>query len=315
MINLNQFRIFYHVAEHQSITLAAKALFITQPAVTVQMKTFEEACGLKLFKKRGRGIQLTDAGRSLFEHARRFFEHEKEIEGIIEDLRELKTGVLRVGTSKAYARYIMPFLISTYHQAHPEIKILLNEGSSLEVINRLFSFDNEVAMVAKAEDNPQVQFIPFSMEEVVLIAAPRHELGRRQAISVDELAEFPLIMKESGSATRKVVEELFARHGCSPTILMETSNTEFIKQLVVQGDGVAFLIRETVFAAISENRLVTVPLREEKVYLEVCICHIKEQPISLPAQAFVSMVGKIAGEHMLMDGIRSLISDQNTFQP
>jgi DNA-binding transcriptional LysR family regulator len=222
-------------------------------------------------------------------------------------MRELKTGILRIGTSKAYARYIMPFLISTYHQAYPEIKILLNEGSSLEVINRLFSFDNEVAMVAKAEDNPLVHFIPFSREEIVLIAAPSHDLSKKRSVSIDELIETPIIMKEVGSATRKAVEELFARHDRSPSILMETSNTEFIKQLVEQGDGVAFLIRETVFAAIADKRLVAVPLKQEKVHLEVGIGHIKGQPISPPAQAFLDMIEKMAGGCMPVDGIGTLM--------
>ncbi|MGD8973245.1 MAG: LysR family transcriptional regulator, partial [Desulfobacterales bacterium] len=85
MLNFNQFRVFYHAAKHLNFTVAASELFITQPAVTAQVKSFEEACNLKLFKKRARRVYLTDEGRILFDFAERIFKYEKEIENIIDD--------------------------------------------------------------------------------------------------------------------------------------------------------------------------------------------------------------------------------------
>jgi len=100
MINFNQLRIFYQTAKYQNCTVAAQKLFITQPAVTAQIKTFEESCNLRLFKKRGRKIYLTDEGKILYEYTKKVFEYEKEIEDAIEDMRELKVGILRLGTTK-----------------------------------------------------------------------------------------------------------------------------------------------------------------------------------------------------------------------
>ena len=108
----------------------------------------------------------------------------------------------------------------------------------------LLDFKNEVAIIAKAEDNPEVNFIPFSQEEMVVIFPVNHTLTKKREISFFDLVEEPIIMKEIGSGTRKLVNELFAQNNCIPNILMETSNTEFIKQLVHRGDGVSFLVKE-----------------------------------------------------------------------
>ena len=113
MLNFNQFRVFYYAAKNLNFTVAAGELFITQPAVTSQIKSFEEFCNLKLFKKRGRRIYLTDEGKSLYAYAAKIFKYEKEIENIIDDMRELKRGILSLGTTKAYARYFMPLIIKT----------------------------------------------------------------------------------------------------------------------------------------------------------------------------------------------------------
>ena len=258
MLNFNQFRIFYHVAKHRNFTRAAAELFISQPAVTAQMKAFETYCGLKLFKKKGRKNWLTDEGNTLFEYAKQVFTIEKEIKSAIDDLRELKRGVLRIGTTKAYARYFMPLMLSTFHNKYPDIGIELNEGSSLEMTYSLLDFKNEIAIIAKAGDVSGIRFIPFSQEEMVVIAAPDHHLTRRGAIPFGELADEPFIMKDRGSGTRKLVDRLFAQSNSNPNILMEVSNSEFIKQLVQRGDGVSFLVREAVAAELNDGTLAAV---------------------------------------------------------
>ncbi len=303
MLNFNQFRVFYYAAKNLNFTAAAGELFITQPAVTAQIKSFEEFCNLKLFKKKGRKIYLTDEGRSLYQYAAKIFKFEKEIEAVIDDMRELKRGVLSLGTTKAYARYFMPLMITTFHQNYPQIKIQLNEGSSLDMIYGLLDFKIEVAIIAKPEDHPEVYFFPFSQEEMAVIVAPGHPLTRKKKITFVDLATLPFIMKENGSGTRKLVEELFEMEGCTPNILMETSNTEFIKQLVQRGEGVSFVVKEAVAAELKEKKLTTVPLRGPKIYLDVSIAYLKEQVLSPPARAFVDTLIGLKSEDLHPMGI------------
>jgi len=303
MLNLNQFRVFYYAAKNLSFTAAAAELFISQPAVTAQIKSFEEYCSLKLFKKRGRRIYLTDEGRSLYDCAARIFKYEKEIENIIDDLRELKRGILSLGTSKAYARYFMPLMISTFRKNYPNIKIHLNEGSSLDMIFSLLDFKIEVAVIARTEEHPGLHFFPFSREEMVVIVSNDHHLRRKKAITFKDLAPEPFIMKEKGSGTRKLVDELFEAEQCTPEILMETSNTEFIKQLVQRGEGVSFVVREAVAAELKEKKLAAVPLKGPRVYLDVNIAYVKDQVLSPPARAFVDTLIGLKSDDMHPMGI------------
>jgi DNA-binding transcriptional LysR family regulator len=308
MLNFNQLRVFCQTARYLSCTKAAEKLYITQPAVTAQVKLLEDSCNLKLFKKKGRRIFLTDEGKTLYDYAVKVFEYEKEIEGVIEEMKELKRGVLRLGTSKAYARYFMPFLITSFRDAYPHIKIHLDEGSSLDIIHSLLDLRNEVAVIAMAEESPDIRFIPFSHEELVLITAPDHRLTRRRTVLARDLKEEPIIMKEKGSGTRKLVNELFARKGLTPNILMETSNTEFIKQVVQRGDGVSFVVREAVAAELQEGKLAALPIRGQKIYLDVSIAYLKDQHLSPPARAFLDLLLNIAEGERPYEGIRTIMA-------
>jgi DNA-binding transcriptional LysR family regulator len=286
-MNLNQFRNFYYAAKHLNFTRAAEELFISQPAITVQVKAFESFCGFRLFKKRGRKIWLTDEGRILFKLAQKVFALEKEIENTVDDLRKLKKGVLRIGTTKAYARYFMPSMLSSFMSNYPDIKVELNEGSSLDMTRSLLDFKNEVAIIAKAGDVPRIEYIPFSHEEMTVILAPNHPLLKGKPVHFKDLAAEPFIMKEGGSGTRRLVDQLFEKEGCSPNILMETSNTEFIKQLVQRGDGVSFLVKAAVVNELKEKKLAEVPLNGPTHYMDVSIAYLKGQPLSLSAKAFI----------------------------
>jgi DNA-binding transcriptional LysR family regulator len=303
MLNLNQLRVFYYAAKNLSFTAAAAELYITQPAVTAQVKSFEEFCSLKLFKKRGRRIYLTDEGKSLYAYAAKIFTCEKEIEHVIDDMRELKRGILSLGTTKAYARYFMPLMITTFRKNYPNIKIQLNEGSSLEMIHSLLDIKIEVAVIARAEDNPGVYFFPFSREEMVVIMSRNHPLAKKKTVTFSDLAAVPFIMKEKGSGTRKLVEELFEAEQCTADILMETSNTEFIKQLVQRGEGVSFVVREAVASELKEKKLASVPLKGPKVYLNVSIAYLKDQVLSPPARAFVDTLIGLKSEDLHPMGI------------
>ena len=307
MLNLNQLRVFYHAAKNLNYTAAAAELFITQPAVTAQMKAFEEFCNLKLFRKRGRNLFLTDEGRALYGYAEKIFTCEKEIESAIEDMHELKRGFLSLGTTKAYARYFMPLMLSTFHDNYPDIKIQLYEGSSADMIYSLLDFKNEVAVIAKAVDIPEVNFYPFSKEEMAVIVAPEHPLSRKKAVSIKELAQEPFIMKEKGSGTRKLVEQSFANANCEPNILMETSNTEFIKQLVQRGDGISIVVREAVALELEEKKLAQIPLKDPQIYLDVSIAYLNNQPLSPPARAFVDTLTKLRSEEIDPMGIGAMM--------
>jgi DNA-binding transcriptional LysR family regulator len=222
-------------------------------------------------------------------------------------MRELKRGILSLGTTKAYARYFMPLMLSTFHKNYPNIKIQLNEGSSLDMTHSLLDFKIEVAVVAKTAELAEVDFLPFSKEEMVVIVACGHQLTEKKAVSFKDLAQEPFIMKESGSGTRKLVEQAFEKVNCVPNILMETSNTEFIKQLVQRGDGISIVVKEAVALELREKKLAQVPLNSQ-IYLDVSIVYLNGQPLSPPARAFVDTLTKLRSEEIDPMGIGAMMA-------
>jgi DNA-binding transcriptional LysR family regulator len=308
MINFNQLRIFYQTAKYQNCTVAAEKLFITQPAVSAQVKAFEDFCNFKLFKKIGRKIYLTDEGKSLYEYTRKVFEYEKEIEDAIEDMRELKRGVLRLGTTKTYVRSYMPLFISMFRQSYPNIKIYLNEGNSLEMAHSLLDNQSELVIVAKIEETPQICFVPFCQEEIVVLLSPDHNLAKRDSITMAELAQEPIIMKECGSGTRKALDDAFVCKGLVPNILMETNNTEFIKQVVRRGDYISFLVRVAVSAELKEGKLVTIPIEDCQILASVSIAYLRNQHLSRPAQAFLEFLEELSPGDTHLQSINSLVT-------
>lgn len=308
MINLNQLRAFYQVAKCQNVSLAARQLFVSQPAVTAQVKLFEESCGLKLFKRKGRNLILTDEGETLFSFSKKIFEYEQKIEDAVTQMQELKKGSLRLGSARTYARYFMPFLLTGFRDAFPHIKIHLDEGSSREMIHSLIELKNEVVIIAKADEHPNIAFVPFSREELVLILPPNHRLTNRGRIGFEQFAQEPIIMKDPGSGTRKLVDELFAENECSPNILMETGDAEIIKLLVQHGEGVSFLVKEAVAVELQEKKLVTVPLKKDSIFLDVSIAYLKNQPLSPPAQAFLNSLENLGTKKMRFQGMGALMA-------
>ena len=309
MINLNQLRAFYQAAKCQNVSLAAKHLFVSPPAVPAQVKLFEDNCGLKLFKKKGRNLHLTDEGKTLFNYASKIFEYEQRIEDAVEQMKELKKGSLRLGSARTYARYFMPFLLTGFRNAHPHIKIHLDEGSSSDMIQSLIDLKNEVVIIAKAEENSNIDLIPFSQEELVLILSPNHHLANKATLSFKQLADEPVIMKDPGSGSRQLVDELFAKNDCRPNILMETGDAEIIKLLVQHGEGISFLVKEAVAVELREQKLATVPLKNQPVFLDVSIAYLKNQPLSPPAQAFLKSLKNLGTKKMRFQGMGALMAE------
>ena len=309
MINLNQLRAFFYVAKYKSYTIAAQKFFISQPAVTAQIKLFETFYDIKLFRKQGRSLFLTHIGKILFEKAEQIFHLEDEVDTILTQMKELNQGLLEIGCTKAYARHIMPSIISVFHRAYPNIKVILEEGSSMAMINSLRDFKNEVVVVAQMEVNDsRLQFIPFSQEEIVVILSVNHPLTRKKELEFKDIVMEPVIMKGEGSGTRKKILDLYKTHKAIPNIFMESENTGFITDLVEQGEGISFLVKAAIDQKVKEKKLALRKLKNTNLYLDVSLGYSKNTPLSPAAMAFCEMVNKSFIEKTPQGGVGSLMA-------
>ncbi len=309
MINLNQLRAFYYVAKHSSYTIAAKKLFISQPAVTAQVKLFEKYHDLKLFNKSGKKLILTHPGKLLFEKAIEIFDIEDELENTLSHIKETNQGLLELGCTKVYAKHIMPSILSLFHRAYQDIKIILEEGSSMAMINSLRDFKNEVIIVAQMGINDsRINFIPISQEEIVVVLPMGHPLSKKRDIHFKDIVKQPVIMKGEGSGTRKKIVDLFKKHNTSPNIFMESNNTEFITDLVERGDGISFLVKPATDQKVKERKLIVRKFKDPKIYLDVSLAYLKKTTLSPAARAFCDVVKNSFIEKTPQGGIGSIMA-------
>lgn len=289
-MNFNHLRVFYESARELNFSRAAERLSISQPAVSIQIKQLEAMLQVKLFNKIGNKVFLSGAGKLLLEYAQRIFELENEAEKAINEIKEIKKGALHIRTTKTYAHYLMPNYISHFHALYPGVSIHLSEGSSLEMIQSLFNMQNELAIVASTEYPKPLQATAFGKEEVLLVASPDHVLAKKKSITMKELARFPLVMREEGSATRKAVIDMFKKMRLSPAILYEASNLEFIKELLERGEGASFIVRSAVEKELSQGILKEIAISDVSITMHTNIVYVNEDSLSRIARAFIDML-------------------------
>jgi DNA-binding transcriptional LysR family regulator len=291
MINFNRLRVFYEVAKSQKIIEASKRLCVTQPAVSAQIKLFEEFCNLCLFKRNGRRIMLTKSGHILLQLCHEFFDLGREIEDSIKDLQEVKIGILEFGTTKTCVRYLMPPYINTFHTLYPDVRFILDDGDSRAMARSLLKFQNELVIVSKVEDLNGVKYEPFLKERVLLFASPDHPLARKKkGILFRELEGQSIIMRDTGSGTHKIVKEAFVRRGMAPHMLLEISNVDCMKQIVEKGKDLSFLAHCALAEDLMKGQFRIIPILDETFYLDIYIAYLNDQPMSPAAKAFLRIL-------------------------
>ena len=288
-INLNQLRAFYLAAREKSVTRAADILFITQPAVTMQIKSLESALEIKLFKKYGKDLQLTEVGHVLFGYVEKIFEIVDEMEFVLKRFADLSHGSLTLATTRSFARYLMPGLISRFQERYPGVKLSLKVGSSQEIADGLLAFKYDLAIIGHLSHGTKLTVIPYTKEEFCLVTPPGHRFTKIDEISIKDLKDEPIIIRESGSGSRFALLSLLQEHGVTPSVLVEAGSVEFIKEYVMKGRGVTFLYRPEVEMEEKTGLLNCVSIREGPIYLQTEIVYPKDVNLSPPAQAFLKL--------------------------
>ncbi len=291
-----------------SFTKAARALSVSQPAVTNQVRAFQECLNLRLFKTRPGEVALTNEGRMLYEHARKIFEIEAEIENLINDMKELRVGVISLGTSKSYARELVPFLIAHFHESYPGVTVRIDEGGALDIVKRLLDYRNDIAIIAKVEETPDLCFVPLCRENLLVVLPPGHRLEREASISVESLVEEPIIMREPGSGTRKLVSDLFDARKFKPKCSIEASSTDLIKTMILRGKGVSIMSRPAALPEIERGELIAKPLKDTSAFLDINVAYLKNHELSPPSLAFLEILHNLVTDGEPIVGVQAVIA-------
>jgi LysR family transcriptional regulator, transcriptional activator of the cysJI operon len=248
MTSLENFRltVFRKVAEQLSFRKAAEELYLTQPAVSQQIKALEEDLGVALFDRSGSRVSLTPAGTALLQYAEQSSRLLQEARHAVAGFSGTQSGALTLGASTTIAQYVLPGLLSQFCTAHPRVSPSLASGNTEEIVTAVEEGRIALGFIEGPPRSRDLALTPFLDDELVLLAPAAHQWAERTAITPQDLARAPLLMRERGSGTRHIVELAFERHHIprsSLHVVMELDSTEAIKSAVEAGFGVGFVSR------------------------------------------------------------------------
>lgn len=277
---LNQLWVFHNVATHNSFSLAAEALFMTQPGVSIQIKLLENHYDIKLFDRYGKKIKLTNAGEILFSYTERIFNLIQESGIIIDDIKGGNSGILKISASLTMGTYYIPNIISVFKKKYPHIEIQMSVGNSGLVVDNILSLKSDIGFLAYPVSHEKLLIKSFMEEELVMIASPDHPLVFEKIVDLKILHGQSFIMREKGSATRKEIEAKLKSENIKIEVGMELGSNEAIKYTVEAGIGISILPAEIVRREVEANLLKVIRFTDETFTRKFYIVHHKDKHLS-----------------------------------
>lgn len=278
------------VIKKGTFSSAANELCVTEPAVFIQVRSLERQLGFTLLDRFGKELRPTEVGRLLYEYAEKIFTLVDEASVAVKELQDLKKGALRIGVTNTLAQHFMSFVISAFRDSYPNIAVRLNQGGSEELVQGILDHRFELAIVARVHYPEKIHVIPFSKEEVLPIVSPKSILARKKQVTIEDLAAEPIICTSTGTATKLLMQGTFEKRGLKPKAIIEAENREFIKHLVKEGNGYAFLASLSVRDEIEKGELVALDLEEGELTMEIDIIHLKGKTLSPAASMFLHFI-------------------------
>lgn len=291
-MNLHLLRVFMAVVDHAGFSRAAQALHVSQPAVSKAVRELEHQLGLPLLERggpaRGRGVRLTEHGQSLHRHARGIFAIERAAMDDIRDRVGLRRGGLRLGASTTVAGYWLPPHVAAFARRHPALDFELQVGNTAGIGHAIAEGRIDLAFVEGVVDEPGVRATPWREEALQVVAPADSALGARRRPSQAELSRQCWLLREAGSGTRQVAQQLLDARGIAPARSIELGSNEAIARAVAAGAGVALLPAVVVRDLVAMSRVRALRLADgEGLSRPLYRLELADRPRSPALQAFL----------------------------
>jgi DNA-binding transcriptional LysR family regulator len=257
-LNFKQLEAFLWVTELQSFTKAARQLYMSQPAVSFQIKALEENLEVDLFQRGDKKVILTEAGRLLYPEAKKMIKHYNKIKAGLDDLKGLKTGNLVIGASTIPGEYVMPLLIGGFKELYPGIQISLKIAGSGLVTRWVREREIDLGITGIPVEGDGIECTPWLQDEMVLIVNQSHPWAQKGVINLDELKNGVMILREKGSGTRRSLEMILEEKGIQLDDIpkgMELGSTRAVITAVEAGLGVSIVSRYAVKDVLQLKRI------------------------------------------------------------
>lgn len=285
-VSFRQLRVFDEVARRLSFVRAAEALHLTPPAVTMQIKELEGHVGLPLFDRQGRQVSLTTTGEYFLVYTKRLLATLKDAEDAMARFKRVEAGVLNIGMVNT-AQYFIPPLLARFREEHPAVELRLTvTGNREQLVGLLKGNEVDLAIMGRPPKELTTRSEPFAGHPLVFVCPPGHPVLSSGPVPAEALAGQAFIVRESGSGTRKAMEDYFRRHHVVPRIAMEMSSNETIKQAVMAGMGLGFLSLHTLGLELRNRLLQVVEVEGTPVMRTWNVVHLLSKLLSPAAEAF-----------------------------
>ncbi len=286
---LKQIQTFIEVAREHSVSKAAERLFVTQPAVSMQIKQLEDTFGLALIEPVGRNIRLTHAGEEFLLHAIGAIGQFKDLEASMAEHVGNKKGRIDLAIVST-AKYFVPMLLVRFSKLLPDIEVKLRIDNRENILGMLSRNEVDLVMMGRAPSTLDCEATPFATNPQGFVCAPDHPLSRRKRASFEMLQDYPFVVREQGSGTRAAMERLFAQHEIPLNVAMEMPSNETIKQAVMAGMGMSFLSLRTVRHELAAGHLALVDINGMPIVGHWYVTHLKQKKLSPAAKTFKSFL-------------------------
>lgn len=241
---LDLMRLFSQVVEEQSFTVVARKLGISQPAISNQIRTFEEKLGVKLLYRKGKGFALTAEGETVYRHTLLMLDEWSELMREIGGSERLMNGKVHIGASHIPGEYLLPAFLASFRNLYPDIKFKLSIGDSLEMAEKVLAHEVDFAVIGAVFDTEKLTSDFWLKDELGCVVSCDHALSLSETIGLNHLKDYPMIIRESGSGHRRAFEEALMKCGLDLNdfnIVLEIGSTEGVKNAVRSGIGYSFL--------------------------------------------------------------------------
>src|SRR5919197_2408625 len=259
-LQLAQLETLAAVARHGSFSHAARELHLSQPAVSMQVRQLERALGLELLERVGKRAFATKAGELLLAHAGRALRELETGLEVVQQLRGIVAGRIRLGTSASFSIYLLPPALRRFRSRYPRAELTVVTGNAPEIARAVVASELDVGIVSLPVRERKLAVSPFYRDEVVAIAPPDRRWRRGRRAAARDLVSAPLILFERGATLRRVIDDWFRRAGKVPASAMDLGNTEAIKKLVEAGVGAPLTSWFGVAAEVRQRKLVAARL-------------------------------------------------------
>ncbi|XEC96967.1 selenium metabolism-associated LysR family transcriptional regulator [Paenibacillus tarimensis] len=292
-LNFHQLHIFYTVAERGSFSAAAQALHMTQPAVTMQVQSLEDYFGTKLLLRSTKRIELTEAGRALMPFAQRSIDLIRETDSTMSRFTKQLKGRLQLGASLTIGEYILPRLLGPFGQEYPHIAISMKVMNTAQIMDEILNHQLNFALIEAPVNHPDMHMEAVMSDELSLIVSSSHPLAEAEAVSIKDVLDYPVVLREQGSGTRLVMEDELRSRDIDPSslkIIMELGSTGAVKSAVEAGVGASFVSSSSVKHEVALGLIRIIPLTDIRFKRQFYSIYLKSSLLPISAVTFLSFL-------------------------